>query len=104
MGTISTRLPEELETELERYVEDERLDRSTAVRKLLSEGLAEWRHEQALQQLESGSVTFLEAADRAGMTVWEFARLAEERGVTWVGEGHLADDLDDLEELDADGR
>lgn len=107
MGTISTRLPEELETELERYVEDERLDRSTAVRKLLSEGLAEWRHEQALQELEAGSITFLEAADRAEMTVWDFARLAEERGVTWVGEGHLADDLDaldDLEELGADGR
>lgn len=55
MGRISTWLP----NVLERYVEDERLDRSTAVRKLLSEGLAEWRHEQALQGLESEPVTFL---------------------------------------------
>ena len=43
MGTISTRVPDELEAELEAYLEDEKLDRSTAVRKLLSEGLEEWR-------------------------------------------------------------
>lgn len=31
MGTISTRVPEELETELGEYVDRENLDRSTAV-------------------------------------------------------------------------
>jgi metal-responsive CopG/Arc/MetJ family transcriptional regulator len=41
MGTISTRVPDELEAELEAYLEDEKLDRSTAVRKLLSGGLEE---------------------------------------------------------------
>jgi hypothetical protein len=51
MGTISTRVPDELEAELEAYLEDEKLDRSTAVRKLLSEGLEEWRRERALDQL-----------------------------------------------------
>ncbi|MEM4780228.1 MAG: hypothetical protein QXG03_01480 [Halalkalicoccus sp.] len=102
MGAISTRLPAELESELDQYIEDERLDRSTAVRKLLAEGLAEWRREQAILQLESGSVTFTEAAERAGMDVWEFAQLVENSGVTWVDEGHLATDLDDLE--GSDGR
>lgn len=40
MGMISARVPEELEAELEAYLEAENLDRSTAVRKLLAEGLA----------------------------------------------------------------
>ena len=32
MGTISTRVSEDLEDELEAYLDEERLDRSTAVR------------------------------------------------------------------------
>lgn len=96
MGTVSTRVPEELEAELEAYLEDEKLDRSTAVRKLLSEGLEEWRRERALESLESGNVTLTRAAERAGMSVWDFAQLAEKRDVTWVDADHLDDDLEAL--------
>ena len=42
MGTIPTRVPDDLEAELEAYLESERLDRSTAVRNLLAEGLEAW--------------------------------------------------------------
>ena len=96
MGTISARVPEDLESELEAYVETEKLDRSTAVRKLLSEGLEEWRRERAVDRLRAGEVTFSRAADLADMTVWEFARLLEERDVTWVDDDRLEGDLDAL--------
>lgn len=96
MGTISARVPDDLEEQLEAYLEAEQLDRSTAVRKLLSEGLEDWRREQALAKLESGEVTFARAAELAGMSVWDFAVLAGERDVTWVGGEHLAADLDAL--------
>ncbi len=96
MGTISARVPDELEAELEAYLDEENLDRSTAVRKLLAEGLEEWRREQALERLAAGTVTFSRAADLAGMSVWEFARLAEERDVTWVADDHLDADLEAL--------
>jgi predicted HTH domain antitoxin len=96
MGTISARVPDELEEELEAYLEDEKLDRSTAVRKLLAEGLEDWRKERALRELEAGDVTFAKAADLAGVSVWEFAALAEERDVTWVGGEHLDEDLEAL--------
>ena len=92
MGTISTRVPEELESELEAYLEAENLDRSTAVRKLLTEGLDSWRRERALSQLSAGEVTIA----RAGVTVWEFARLAKERDVTWVSGEHVDEDLEAL--------
>ncbi len=39
MGSTSVRVPDDLEEELERFIDEERLDTSTAVRKLLSEGL-----------------------------------------------------------------
>ncbi|QCC51508.1 UPF0175 family protein [Halapricum salinum] len=96
MGTISARVPDELEDELETYLEAERLDRSTAIRKLLGEGLEEWRRDQALERLQAGEVTFSKAAELAGMSVWDFASLVDERDVTWVDEGHLEADLDEL--------
>ncbi len=96
MGTISTRVPEELEGELEEYLEKERLDRSTAVRKLLAEGLQAWRREQALDQLAAGEISFTNAANLADLSVWEFAQLAKDRDITWVSGEHLEADLEDL--------
>lgn len=96
MGTISARVPDELEAELETYLEDENLDRSTAVRKLLSEGLEEWRREQALEQLAAGSITFSRAAELAGMSVWDFAQLAQDHDITWVADDHVDADLEEL--------
>jgi len=96
MGTVSARVPDDVEDELEEYLEAEKLDRSTAIRKLLSEGLEEWRRERALDALESGDVTFSKAAEIAGLSVWDFARLAEEHDVTWVDSEHLDADLEAL--------
>ena len=96
MGTISARVPDELEAELETYLEDENLDRSTAVRKLLSEGLEEWRRKRALEKLAAGTVTFSKAAELAGMSVWDFAQLAKQHDITWVAGDHLDSDLEAL--------
>jgi len=96
VGTISTRVPEELEAELEAYLEAERLDRSTAVRKLLAEGLETWRRERALERFVDGEVSLSRAAELAELSVWEFARLIEESDAAWVSSDHLGADLDDL--------
>jgi predicted HTH domain antitoxin len=96
MGTISARVPDDLEAELEAYLEAEQLDRSTAVRKLLMDGLDSWRRERALSKLEAGDVTFNRAAEIADMSVWDFAQLAREREITWVGSGHLETDIESL--------
>lgn len=96
MGTISARVPDDLEAELDAYLDEENLDRSTAVRKLLKEGLAEWREERALEKLEAGEVSFARAAELAGVSVWDLAKLADEREITWVGPEGLEDDLDAL--------
>jgi predicted HTH domain antitoxin len=96
MGTISARVPDELEAELDEFIDEENLDRSTAVRKLLSEGLNEWRREQALDQLASGSITFSKAAELAEMSVWDFAQIANDRDITWVADDHLDADLEAL--------
>lgn len=96
MGTISARVPDDLEAELEAYLDEENLDRSTAVRKLLAEGLDAWRRDRALEQLADGRITFSRAASLAGVSVWELAHLAEERDITWVADDHLESDLEQL--------
>ncbi|MCL9817758.1 UPF0175 family protein [Natronocalculus amylovorans] len=96
MGTISTRVPDELEGDLEEYLKKERIDRSTAVRKLLSEGLEQWRREQALKRLGADEITFMKAAQLADMSVWEFAQFAKEHDITWVSGEHLEGDLEEL--------
>jgi len=96
MGTLSARIPDDLEEELNSYIDEENLDRSTAVRKLLTEGLGDWRKEKALEMLESGETTLSGAAAIAEMNVWDFAALAKDRNVTWVSDDHLEADLEDL--------
>lgn len=96
MANVSARIPDDLEARLEEYIDEENLDRSTAVRKLLTEGLDDWRREKALERLEAGETTLSRAAEIAGMNVWEFAALAKDRNVTWVADDHLESDIDDL--------
>lgn len=96
MGTISARVPDELEADLEAYIDAENLDRSTAIRKLLTEGLEEWRRQRALTKLENGEITFSRAADLAGMTVWDFAHLVKTEEIVWVDSDHLESDLEAL--------
>ncbi len=96
MPTISTRVPEDLEAELEAYLDKERLDRSTAVRKLLSEGLEAWRRDRALERFVDGDVSFIKAAELADLSVWEFARLVEDADAAWVSGDHLEADLEEL--------
>lgn len=82
--TISTRVPEELRGEVEKFMEEENLDKSAAIRKLLKTGLGEWRKQRALTLLARGEVTFNKAAEIAGMNVWDFADLLRKSGRNWI--------------------
>jgi len=94
MGTVSVRLSDELEEELDEYVEEEGLERSVAVRKLLSESLEDWRREHALSLLEDGELSFSRAAEVAGMDVWAFSEYVGDEDAVWV-----EDTEEDLEAL-----
>ena len=82
--TISARIPGDLEKELERFIDAEEVDRSIAVRKLLSSGLQQWREERALQMLGEGKATFSKAAKLSGMGVWDFAERVKVSQIVWV--------------------
>jgi len=65
---------------------EERIDRSAALRKLLHIGADEYRRRKALEALAAGKVSFGEAAEMAGLTLWEFRDLVKTRRIHWVAQ------------------
>lgn len=65
-------------------MEYEKVDKATAVRKIMEIGIAEWRKNFAIQLLQQGKASFNKAAEIAKLSVWEFAELLREKRVQWV--------------------
>ncbi len=70
------------------------MDKATALRKLLELGVKDWRRETALDLLREGKVTVWRAAEVAGLPLWDFVSLVEDRRVVLPIRGR--DVIDDL--------
>ena len=97
MKTVTTRIPEDDEEALAALEEALMADRSEVLRRLIHRGLAEWRTEDALDQLRNHEITIRQAAELAGVSYVEMLSLASEAGIE-VGYtiGDLEHDLDRL--------
>ncbi len=97
MGTVSARLSEDMEAELESYLDAEGVDRSTAVRQLLAEQLSTWREERAVEQVIRGEITLSAAAEMAGVDVWTLAALVRDREQSWVDSEGIEADIESFD-------
>lgn len=91
---ISARIPGELEKSLEKYMKEEHLERSAAVRRLLFKSLNEWRLEYALKLLEDGKTTISRGAEIAGMDIWSFIAEVKRSKIIWVKDSVVEKDLE----------
>ena len=82
MGSISARIPEEDEADLEAVAELLDEDKSSVIRKALREGLDDIRVRMAAEQYQSGEVSVNQAARLAGVSVAEWLEIARERNLT----------------------
>lgn len=82
MPTISARLPEEEQADLDAVADLLSEDRSTTIRKALRAGLADLRYQVAAERYQSGDVGALEAAELADCSVAEWLEMARERNLT----------------------
>ena len=82
MPTISARLPEEEQADLDAVADLLSEDRSTTIRKALRNGLADLRHQVAAERYQSGEISALEAAELADCSVAEWLQVARERNLT----------------------
>ncbi len=88
---VGARLPLELVRELELIENVEQSDRSTTLRRLLSNAVRQWKLEHYSRLYGDGKVTLARAARDAGVSLWEMMDYARTRKTP------VQYDLDDLE-------
>jgi len=91
MPSISARIPDEDEDELEAVIDLLDEDKSTVIRKALAEGLSSLRRRVAIERYQSGEISVNQAARLAGVSIAEWLDIAREHNLT----SHLSPD--DLE-------
>ena len=91
METVTTRIPEEDEEALSELEAELTADRSEVLRRLIRQGLTDWRKEKALEQLADHNITLRRAAEIADVTYVEMLSLAAEEG---IDTGYSTDDLE----------
>lgn len=81
MATLTARIPDIVEHELDEVAKEENIDRSTVVRKLLQTSLAKWREERAVKLYSRKVFSTEQAAKYARVTLWRFFELLREHNV-----------------------
>ncbi len=79
--TISLRLPRETVKRLREIADKEGKDRSTLIREMLEQGVKYKSMEQAVELYRAGQVTGWRAAQLAGVSLWNFYKILDEKGV-----------------------
>jgi predicted HTH domain antitoxin len=90
--TVAARVSKEISDLIAEISAEEKLDRSSVVRRLLDIGVREWRIENALERYRQGSITLPRAGELAGVSIYEMIAILEERKIPYRY------DLSDLEE------
>ena len=79
--SITTRVSEDIEKEIRSISDREQLDRSTVVRRLLVEGIKDWKIKYALEQYSDGKITIWRAARMAGVSLRQMLDIAAKKGI-----------------------
>jgi|SRR3989339_1036632 len=77
---IGIRLPEEMLEKIGRISKRELVDRSTIIRKLVMLGYSNFIKKTAMEEYMRGSITLSNAAEQAGLTIWEMEKYLIENG------------------------
>lgn len=97
MKTVTTRIPEDDAEALAELESEMSADRAEVLRRLIRQGLEDWRRETALEGLREHELTVRKAAELAGMSYVEMVTLASEEG---IDVGYSTEDLQrDLDRL-----
>jgi len=82
MPSVSARIPDDDNDEIEAVAELLDADKSTVIREALREGLADMRLDLAVKQYQTGEVSVNEAARIAGLSLADWLVVARERNLT----------------------
>lgn len=100
--TIATRISSELEEEIARFMEEEGLDKSTAIRRILEIGVSEWKKKRAIELYRSGQITLWKASQTSGISLREMLEeLNRLRITTHVTAKDLEEDIEAAKKAEA---
>jgi len=69
--TVATRVPVELEEAIIKFMDEEGLDKSTAIRRILEIGVGEWKRSRAVDLYRTGKATLWKASQIWGVPLRE---------------------------------
>ena len=70
--TVTTRLPNELNNELNKISKIENLDKSAVMRRLLADSIKKWNEYYALAMYKNGVFSTEQASKFMGVSLWRF--------------------------------
>ena len=81
--TITTRVSEEMEKKILLIANEEKLDKSTVIRRLFNDAMKKWQIEQALDEYKEGKITLDKASRMAEVSLRKMMLIAKEAGVSF---------------------
>ena len=100
--TIATRISPQLEEEIAKFMEEEGLDKSTAIRRILEIGVSEWKKKRAIELYRSGQITLWKASQISGISLREMLEeLNRLRITTHVTAKDLEEDIEAAKKAEA---
>ena len=79
--TVTTRIEKDLAQVIDEVAKKEGMDRSTVIRRFLTQAAKEWLIEKNLKDYEQGKITLWQAATTCGMSLWEMIEEAKKREI-----------------------
>ncbi|OGL42977.1 MAG: hypothetical protein A2161_04635 [Candidatus Schekmanbacteria bacterium RBG_13_48_7] len=76
--TTTLRLPEKLLKEINKFVEDGNLDRSSYLREIILKGFEVDKCERILAQYETGKLSLEEASQKLQVDIWKFLQILKD--------------------------
>ncbi|MBI5036622.1 UPF0175 family protein [Candidatus Micrarchaeota archaeon] len=84
METISFRPSKKVSSEFEKLLQKGKAAKSELARELFELGIESWRKKKALKAFGDGKVSFLSAAEQAGLSAYEFLELLKETKTAFI--------------------
>jgi predicted HTH domain antitoxin len=76
---IATRVSKGTYETIESIRQENQTDQSATIEELLERGISDWKLETAIEQYQTGVISVEIAAERAGLSHWEFLDVLEAR-------------------------
>ncbi len=78
--SLGVRLDKKMVEELSRIAEEEHVDRTTVIRKLIADAIENYKRDMVLRKYEQGKISISKAAEDTGLTVGEIEEYMVRKG------------------------